>query len=407
MTWRDDLRRVTLPDGRRLIGASFRGVTFFVAESERSGGRRIVTHEFPLRDDPFVEDLGRRARVFPVQGYVIGDDYVRERDELLAALEDTAGPGELVHPYHGVRRAICSSLSVRETIADGGMATLAVEFTETPAQSLTPTEQTDLPEQVSASADLAVVATQAEFEGTYSVAGLPAFALASASDALSRASAALGSALSPVIRSTQELALLSAQVHILTTEASSLVRQPSEVLGAFRAAFTALADTVLSAPGAVLAALVDAYSADLGVLVPTTTATRERERTNQAVLAGALRRLLAIEAGRLAPQVPYASLEAATAARDAVSAALEEQAATAGDTAYPALVQLRADVGRAVPGDAAFARVVTVSRRVATPSLVLAYQLYGSVDQEADVLARNNVRHPGFVSGDLQVLSDV
>lgn len=136
------------------------------------------------------------------------------------------------------------------------------------------------------------------------------------------------------------------------------------------------------------------------------TATRIREAANLDALGGALRRVAAIEAARLSPTVPYVSIEDATAARDLVTSRLDEQALGAGDTAYPALVTLRSDVARAVPGDAALARVVTVTRRTAIPSLLLTYQLYGSVDLEADVLARNGVSHPGVLVGDLKVLSN-
>lgn len=406
MTWREDLRRVTLPDGRRLIGASFRGVPFFVEASDRGGGRRAVVHEFPLRDDPFVEDLGRRARAFRVEGYVIGDDYLVQRDALLAALEDIAGPGELVHPFHGVRRAICLNVTVRESRTDGGMATFAIDFVETPSQVPVPTEVVDAPEQVSGSADAAIAATEAELGEQYDPDGLPSFALASAEAALAGAVDALAAGLAPIVTATQELAELTGRVALLTAQASSLVRQPATILGEFRAAITGLVETAAAAPGAVMDALIEAYGADLGPAVVATTATRARELANQTALVGALRRVIAIEAARLAPVVPYESFEAATAARDQVAELLEEQAALAGDTAYPAIVNLRSKVRRAVPGGAAFARVVTVTRNVPIPSLVLAYQLYGSVELEADILARNGIRHPGFVAGELKVLSD-
>lgn len=405
MTWFDDLRRVNFA-GRSLIGASFRGVPFFVDSSERSGGRRLVVHEFPLRDDAFVEDLGRAARKFPVAGYVIGDDYLTQRDALLAALEDEEGPGQLVHPYYGVKRAICATVQVHEERASGGMAHFAIEFVETPAQAPTPTIEVDAAAQVATAADAAQAATQAEFAAQYSAAGLPAFALASAQTAITKASAALSAALAPVVSNTQELAGLNSQFTILTATAAALARQPLVVVGQFLTAISSLDATAESAPGAVLDALVAAYNADLGVPVVATTATRLRELANQLALTGALRRVMAIEAARLAPLVPYASIEDATAARDQVAALLDEQAQGAGDTAYPALVDLRSQVLRAVPGGAAFARVVTVTRRVAIPSLLLTYQLYGSVDQEADVLARNGIRHPGFIAGDLKVLSN-
>lgn len=405
MTWREDLRRVTV-NGKKLIGASFRGKPFFVEASERGGGRRAVVHEFPLRNDPFVEDLGRKARTFRVDGYVIGDDYLAQRDSLLAALEAPEGPGELVHPYHGVRRAICTSLSVRESRADGGIAIFALEFAEAPAQTPTPTVVVDSASAVATAADTAIAATKAEFVERYNPSGLPSFALASAETSLRNASDGLGRMLSPVVGVTQELSAMTSQITLLTSTASSLVRQPDDVLDAFRQAIVVLGATAAAAPGAVLDALVDAYAVSLGALVAGTTSTRAREAANQTEMNGALRRIMAIEAARLAPLVAFESIQAATATRDRLAALLEEQAAAAGDTAYPALVDLRSRMLSAVPGSDVSRREITVTRNVAIPSLLLTYQLYGSVDQEADVIARNSIRHPGFVAGDLRVLSD-
>lgn len=405
MTWAADLRRVTI-GGRQLIGASFRGVAFFVDTAERGGGRRAVVHEFPLRDDPFVEDLGRRARTFRVDGYVLGDDYLAQRDALLSQLEDVSGPGELVHPYHGVRRAICISVSVRESRSEGGFAAFSIEFAEAPAQALTPTEVKDAPVLVAAAADVAATATVAELEDEFDITTLPAFALTSAEDALGEAAAALGQALGPVIQGAQELAEFTGRIALITTQLTSLVRAPGDAVTALRAAITGLVDTASAAPEAFFAALLEAAGVDMGPEVEATTATRAREAANQTALIAALRRTLAIEAARIAPVVPFQTIDDATAARDQVAAILEAEAATAGDIAYPALVDLRSELLRAVPGGQAFARVVTVTRSSPIPSLLLTYQLYGSVDLEADVIGRNAVAHPGFLAGDLKVLSD-
>lgn len=405
MTWRDDLETVTI-DGKKTIGASFRGVPFLVEAAERGGGRRVVVHEFPFRNLPFVEDLGAKAVTFRIDGYVVGDDYLTKRDALLTALEEVTGPGELVHPYHGVCYAICVGVSVRESKTDGGMATFAIEFAETPTQAPAPVVVVDSAARVEAGADAAIAATAAELHEKFDPAGLPAFALSSAEVALSRAAEALESVLAPVAATSQELADLTGRVALLTARASSLVRAPADLVAEVRAVVAGLIDTVAAAPGAVLEALLEAYGVDLGPPATGVTATRVREAENQAALSNALRRVTAVEAARLAPLVTFTSIEDAAAARDRIAAALEEQAALAGDTAYPALVNLRSEVLRAVPGERAFARVVTVTRPVAVPSLLLAYQLYGSVENEADILARNAVRHPGFVAGDLKVLSD-
>ena len=56
----------------RLQPASFRNVSFYVNAHTLEGGRRIVNHEFPDRDDPATEDMGRRSRSFAIEGHVIG-----------------------------------------------------------------------------------------------------------------------------------------------------------------------------------------------------------------------------------------------------------------------------------------------------------------------------------------------
>ena len=40
--------------------ASFRGVAFEVGSHSESGGRRVELHEYPLRDAPYAEDLGKK-----------------------------------------------------------------------------------------------------------------------------------------------------------------------------------------------------------------------------------------------------------------------------------------------------------------------------------------------------------
>lgn len=409
MTWRAELRKVTLTIlGRKveLIGASFRGVPFLVETVERSGGRRVVVHEFPLRDAPFLEDLGRKALGYRVEGYVIGPDYLTQKATLQDALDGVEGPGELVLPHYPTIRAICTVNGTRETKQDGGIATFSLEFSETPLQAPVPTIVVDSAAQVSTAADAAVTAAQADLEEKFSASNLPPFALASAQTALTNASNALADTLGPVIEDTQELAAFTGQIALMVSEAAALVRAPADVFTAFRNAIVGLVSTIEAAPFRVLGALIDAYSIDLGTLAGATTATRQRELDNQVALIAALRRVVAIEAARIAPTVPYTSIDDATAARDSVADMLDEQAEGAGDTAYTGLVDLAAAVRRHIPGGNAFASIVTVERKTTIPSLLLAYQLYGSVDLEPDVVARNGIRHPGFCAGTFRVLSN-
>ena len=63
MAWSDQLRP-----------ASFRGVPFVVLAGTVSAGRRLARHEYPQRDIPYMEDMGRRAREYKVEGSIICPD---------------------------------------------------------------------------------------------------------------------------------------------------------------------------------------------------------------------------------------------------------------------------------------------------------------------------------------------
>lgn len=95
----------------RVHPASFRGVPFQVEGDEGTFGRRVQTHEYPNRDKPYTEDLGRATRRFQIRAYLVGDDYLTQRDRLIVAIE-TPGPGTLVYPYYG-ELSVCMEGDVR------------------------------------------------------------------------------------------------------------------------------------------------------------------------------------------------------------------------------------------------------------------------------------------------------
>src|SRR5579884_3633090 len=119
MAWQSNLRP-----------ASFRGVAFLWDGHELAGGRRLAEFEFPLRDQPFLEDLGRRLRRYSLIGYVLGDDYFAQRDALLQALEQQDTAGTLVHPYLGTVQVRPLDFRLRESQAEGRLARFQMEFVE-------------------------------------------------------------------------------------------------------------------------------------------------------------------------------------------------------------------------------------------------------------------------------------
>lgn len=113
--------------------ATYNGVGFKVDVNTRASGRRNANHEFPKRDIPYAEDMGRKSRKFTVTGYVIGSTYTSERDALINQLEK-AGPGQLVLPTGmqsiGTGQVSVDTYSVSERRERGGIATFEMTFIE-------------------------------------------------------------------------------------------------------------------------------------------------------------------------------------------------------------------------------------------------------------------------------------
>jgi hypothetical protein len=92
-----------------LVLASFRGVYFHVETSGRQSGRRTVLHQYPKRNLPYAEDMGREAVHWSFTAYILLNDkklhgrngpyanLIDHRNKLLVALEQDE-PGDLVHP---------------------------------------------------------------------------------------------------------------------------------------------------------------------------------------------------------------------------------------------------------------------------------------------------------------------
>jgi len=49
--------------------------------------RRQAVFEYPQKDKPFVEDLGRSLRSIDVKGFIVGQDYAARAKRLIEAFE--------------------------------------------------------------------------------------------------------------------------------------------------------------------------------------------------------------------------------------------------------------------------------------------------------------------------------
>lgn len=390
MAWRDALQP-----------ASFRGLPFFVDGHEAALGRRGVVHEYPLRDLPYVEDLGRRARVLTLEAYTLGADYMVARNRLIAAAE-LAGPGKLVHPWLGEMQASLVDCRLRESNAEGGICRLTLQFVESGAARF-PSAEVNLSASVVASADFAAEAAAANFARRHAVAGRPAFVANASGSIFTRALDGIQGAVGLVRGAAAEVARLQAQVDTARRDLTTLIYAPASAANALLTSVRQLVRSVATAPrdALALARTLWGFGSSLPAVAPTTTS-RRAQAANQAELVRLVRVLGAAEGARAAAGVQWQSFQEATQARDELVAVLDEVmlAEAVDDGLFQALRALRSAVVRDVAARGTnLARLTQWTPAATSPALALAQRLYADAGREGELVARNAVRHPLFVPG--------
>lgn len=164
----------TAPWRLNLQPASYNGVPFHVDIDTKSGGRRLVPHEFPKRDTPWTEDMGRRVRRFSVVAYIIqsfdnGFDYRPNRDDLIAQLE-ALGPGTLIHPTLGQDVVEVDEYKITERRELGGYAEFEIQFVEAGQQTVT-SPVADTPSASVSASQSAITSFQNSTDITHLAAG--------------------------------------------------------------------------------------------------------------------------------------------------------------------------------------------------------------------------------------------
>lgn len=141
--------------------ASWKGVPFYCDSSSDEFGRRGDLYEYPLSNDVAYKDLGRKARRFKVEGWLLGAAQLQINltREMATKAEDPE-PGILVHPIHGEQRVACVTLSMTQDYRkDKKRTRLSFEFVEAKASNA-PSRVGESPDSVFNSGSQAVTASK-------------------------------------------------------------------------------------------------------------------------------------------------------------------------------------------------------------------------------------------------------
>jgi prophage DNA circulation protein len=393
MTWRTRIKQQS--HGGRANQGSFRGVPFIVPEAEGTFGRRTELHEYPKRDKPYVEDLGRKAREFSLTVFVDGSlaadgDYLTARDQLIAKLEE-AGPGALIHPYYGSRRvSLTEPAKVSDSSREGGRATFTLVFVESGDLEF-PVSDTSTAIGVQILADAAEGSVLSDFAALFSVDGLPNFHLAEIEAELARS-----------------LAGLETIVGDVAGTIAAEIRAPYNMGGAIIGALNRLA-TIVTEPLRAFQLYESLF--DVGndsPAVPLTTPARQQQARSTQALHLIMQRAAVVNAARASSSADHASLDDALNVRERLLAAIDTQmettdvvsGASIADDVFQALGGLRAAVAEdLLIRGGKLPRITRYTPLAMLPMLVIAHRLYGDASRADEIVARNKVRHPGFVPG--------
>jgi prophage DNA circulation protein len=412
----------------RLRPASFRGVDFFVdALTGTAGGRRVSVLRLAGGELTVQQDHGAEPGEFDVTAFLWGEDYDLQRDRLERALAAT-GPGFLVLPTRGELRArVTRPPQTQESKNEGGYC--SIRFSVVIESNVNaPIATRDTAQGVAEASRAVRAAAATDAEARITTAGFSARQLGkvgelvrTASGTLRRLNRVLSGSLAPITGLTRELDAFTAQaVTLLSTPQLFATTGIDLVLSAFAIPEAVLAGALQTAgvPGTIATAfgrgraarLIDRAARGMrGLGEPFTARSSASARAAEENLRATSRMLRAAALSAQADAYAELPFDSATFAVAAFGRTLEEidavQALEPTDPLFAALDDLRAALGLHIYQTASkLPETIIVELGRPMPALVLAHKLYGDCRLEADIVARNRIANPAWVSGRIEVL---
>lgn len=401
--------------------ASFRGVEFEVTGRSWSSGRRHQLHEYPDKDTPYAEDLGKKAETYPVTAFVIGDDYATKRDALRKACLQK-GPGTLVHPDYGSVSVLCDAISVREELSSQGMAVFELTFIEAGALAI-PETSIDMSDSVLSSASALTDAARNDFVSGFSlsqgVAGLTSL-VGNIADVCTSSLNSIGSGLeyaeglrSDLTDAMNQVVDAVAMANDLKSSAENLLNTPD--------ALAAQLDTVFSVVASMAGTSPDSFST-VRNLTSQSNASETASVSNDDAKAEKLcmqrieqltKQVVVAKEAEIITQIEFDNADDASSVLENFVADTEEvelfEDIEPSDEIMQALRTTRENVVeyvREIILELPRMRTIRVPEHI--PSRVLAYDLYEDLDRADEIVKKNKIPYPAFVPAgkDLKVLSE-
>lgn len=395
---------------RELRKGSFRGVEFETTSSDLIVGRRVQVFEYPQRDIPFVEDLGRSARTVKFTAFVVGQDYIERMNKLIGALEQS-GSGTLIHPWLGQMTVTPKAVSSVKFTSRLRTASVTLEFIESGEYKF-PTTEADTGSLTRQMANLVKDSAIANFVDNFNLDNVQDFVVSAVSGNLAEYMQL------DAIKAVGTLFHFSDQISDIASDALSLVSGDPKVLANNIANALGLGSYVTTVNNwrrvsRQLSRLVRSEDLDKSNKernISTTTASTIDAATKQieTLIRGVLvsnvvgaSSLVGTSQDRLneSEAIQTMAYDEMISVRDDVLSAIDSEMLKAtNDDVYKSLEQSRTAVWEDMTTRAERqARLIDFTPNVVMPALVLAYDYYGDASREGEIVERNNIAHAGFV----------
>jgi len=389
--------------------ASYKGVPFYVEHDGERGGRRLAVHQFPRRDDPFLEDLGRSAKSFEITAYLVGDASDSDASAL-SSVFDAEGAGLLVLPTHGpimVRNGPFERSRSKDRL--GYIAFTGTFFREGAASSLASVDY--LAQLVFDAVDALALAAQGPV-AALDIVGAPEWVVAAgvagvqdivATLEVMRDARGVDPALAPALALS-----LSSVYAVIPTSLTRLAVDPTFVADLFSVSRDLAAAMDPSVAAGSFTSNIDAFPVSVaaaGVSVNSARAAANSIVVNQlgrlALIAGLIDSLM---------RQTFGDRQAATAARSSafglLEAELEVASSLRASDLFSAIGDMRAALARYFATTIADLRpVVVVTAPRMLPAVWHAWRLYADPTRAQELIDRNRAPHPAFLSERFEALA--
>ncbi|WP_339476433.1 DNA circularization N-terminal domain-containing protein [Pseudomonas fluorescens] len=405
-TWRD-----------QMLPASFRGISFLIPQASVPVGMKVQLHEFPQRDEPYAEQMGKQAQVHRLVCWIIGDDCFERRDKFMEAVQ-TPGAGELVHPWLGRMQVKAGEAELTHDFKQGGMAAFAVTFyPDIPLKF--PTAKVNTQQQVVKASDSLLDSALARYKAAMAKVDQARLGLARLRNSLSGVYTVIQQQFSTIIGTFTNL----------TGFVQSLMNAPDSLSSLFSSYFSEfsvddyLGDDSGSSYRNSVATATQQTEAVTSINTVSDSGGVDAAAASQAT-ANLVQDALLVQVALIISEMPVATQPVSTATvssveqqavqpivrpevpvaddvielRDNLNEAIFQASLKADPEHYMVLNTLRQTIVKHLTAVAeSGVRLVEITPPETLSALVLAYRRFGDATRESEVVQRNRLRHPGFV----------